>query len=174
MDKVGEDNIPSSVYSAIASNDFCIAIVYQAGEGRVYIIDILALTLSPLLSVHPPPPHSLLQICCENVNTWRLKYPEQIGAYTFSSSSNVCWDMHQQVLFLMSLILTFLSTFYTNMPPTILCALFITFKLFFSNNLLWKPTSLKVSEFSRQCLWESRVHRANRENYYRVKWGLYL
>ena len=106
MDKVGEDNIPSTtVYNTIPSNDThtnCIAIVYQVGEGTVYIIDILALTLSPLLSVYPPPPHSSLEICCENVNTWRLKYPEQIGAYTFSTSSIVWWETHRQVLFLMS------------------------------------------------------------------------
>ena len=106
MDKVGEDNIPSTtVYNTIPSNGAhtnCIAIVYQVGEGTVYIIDILALTLSPLLSVYPPPPHSSLEICCENVNTWRLKYPEQIGAYTFSTSSNVCWETHLQVIFLMS------------------------------------------------------------------------
>ena len=35
--------------------------------------------LSCALSVQPPgPPHSLQEICCENVNIWSFKYPEQI------------------------------------------------------------------------------------------------
>ena len=52
----------------------------------------------PLLSVHLPPlPHSWIEICRENVNTWRLKYPEQIGASYFSSFWIVWWRKHWMI-----------------------------------------------------------------------------
>ena len=100
MDKVGEDNIPSlqynnttydtiqynttfPLYNTISHIDG-IAIVYQAGGGRG--VDVhnwhsgahIVLPSIRIPSYPHTPPHSLLEICCENVNAWRLKYPEQI------------------------------------------------------------------------------------------------
>ena len=41
-------------------------------------VNVFPYILSCELSVHPWPPHSLQEICCENVNIWSFKYPEQI------------------------------------------------------------------------------------------------